>query len=94
MVVAGENTAFGCFDERDKFTYFGEIRHFGFRLGDCVGHIQPVAEEDIVQIFDGADCFRRETVAAHTDDIETANAAVASVTDHERGQVHGNGGTA
>lgn len=84
MVIAGENTAFGCFDEREEFTDFREIRHFLFCLSNGIGHAFAMAEEDVVQIFDRPDRFRGETIPAHTDDIETAYTAVPPVTDHER----------
>ena len=83
-----QDAAFGTPDEIQKFLHFRKLRELGFGLSDRIFHVQNVPEENVIQLLDRMDGLSGKTVAAQTDDVESADAAVAAVADHERRQVH------
>ena len=90
MMVSGQDPAFGSLDKFQKFNDFRKLFDFAFNFSDSIGCVQTGTEENVIDFLDGADRVRCESVTAHSNDIETANSAVSSIPDHERGKVHGN----
>ena len=92
VTVAGQNAAFGGADEIEEFDNFWKLWNFCESALDGVCRVQPLAEEDIVNFLDCVNRLVRESVSAEAHDVESADAAVASVADHERGEVDGDCG--
>lgn len=94
VTIPAQYAAFAAFDEFEKLADFRKVRHFSTGFRDRIAHAAAVTEEDVIKVFDRTDRFRAESVTAHPHDIEPADPAVTTVTDHERRQIHGNRGTA
>ena len=93
-VGAGENTALGSLDEVDELHHFRQLGNFRFCPGNGVGHAEPLTEEDVIKFLHRADRIRGKAASAHADNVETADTGVSAGSDHERRQVHTDGGAA